>query len=234
MIHPDTELRFINSHIGYGVVATRLIPKGTITWVRDDLDQTLTPAQVERLGPAYQSVINTYAYIDCRGDFVLCWDLGRYVNHSCEPSCRSAGYDFEVAVRDIHPGEQLTDEYGYLNPQYDFSCACGSPVCRTHVRVGDLLRYARVWDQQTEGPFHLIPTVAQPLWSLLREKDEVNACLVRKQPIASCLRHSVLVTTTMHDRLPSVPSRTLSRPDEAEHSSTLQYAPSSLLTVPAR
>jgi len=36
MIHPDTEVRFINDEIGYGVVAKKLIPKGTITWVQDD------------------------------------------------------------------------------------------------------------------------------------------------------------------------------------------------------
>ena len=39
MIHPDTELRYVNDAIGYGVFATRHIPCGTITWVRDHLDQ---------------------------------------------------------------------------------------------------------------------------------------------------------------------------------------------------
>lgn len=37
MIHPDTEVRFINPEKGYGLVATKFIPKGTITWVQDDL-----------------------------------------------------------------------------------------------------------------------------------------------------------------------------------------------------
>jgi hypothetical protein len=39
LIHPDSELRFIDPAIGYGVFATSLIPKGTFTWVRDELDQ---------------------------------------------------------------------------------------------------------------------------------------------------------------------------------------------------
>jgi hypothetical protein len=39
MIHPDTELRYVNDIIGYGVFATRLIPRGTITWVQDELYQ---------------------------------------------------------------------------------------------------------------------------------------------------------------------------------------------------
>ena len=37
MIHPSTELRFINDEIGYGVVATRFIPKGTIVWALTNL-----------------------------------------------------------------------------------------------------------------------------------------------------------------------------------------------------
>ena len=42
MLHPHTELRHINQALGYGVVATRLIPRGTIIWVLDKLDQTFT------------------------------------------------------------------------------------------------------------------------------------------------------------------------------------------------
>lgn len=30
MLHPDTKLEFIDSNIGHGVVATQLIPAGTI------------------------------------------------------------------------------------------------------------------------------------------------------------------------------------------------------------
>lgn len=39
MIHPHTELKHINNEVGYGVVATKFIPAGTITWVLDKLDQ---------------------------------------------------------------------------------------------------------------------------------------------------------------------------------------------------
>ena len=42
MIHPKTELQFINKEIGYGVVATEFIPAGTITWVLDKLDREFT------------------------------------------------------------------------------------------------------------------------------------------------------------------------------------------------
>jgi hypothetical protein len=38
LIHPDSELRFINPVMGYGLFATKTIPKGTVTWVGDPLD----------------------------------------------------------------------------------------------------------------------------------------------------------------------------------------------------
>ena len=186
MMHPHTELRLINEQIGYGVVATRPIPRGTITWVRDDFDQAFSIAQVERLAPLYRDIVEKYCFVDACGDFVLCWDLARYVNHSCDPSCRSAGYDFEIAVRDIRPGEELTDDYGSLNIEYDFTCFCGSAVCRRTILPNDLIRFADAWDGVVSEPFRLIPTVPQPLWPLVKEAREVQSVLANGSPIASC------------------------------------------------
>lgn len=197
MLHPDTELRLINETIGFGVVATRLIPRGTITWVRDRLDQTLSADQVKALPAGYWDIVLKYSFIDGRGDFVLCWDLARYVNHSCAPSCRSAGYDFEIAVRDIHPGEELTDDYGSLNLEYDFQCSCGSPGCRRVITPGDLLAFAGEWDQVVAAPFRSIPAVAQPLWPFFEEQDAVHAALDGREPIASVKKNYADVTSLL-------------------------------------
>ena len=43
MIHPSTELKYVSPEIGIGVVATEFIPKGTITWALDPLDQVFPP-----------------------------------------------------------------------------------------------------------------------------------------------------------------------------------------------
>ncbi|MBI3800421.1 MAG: SET domain-containing protein-lysine N-methyltransferase, partial [Deltaproteobacteria bacterium] len=145
MLHPYTELRFIDHKIGYGVVAIRLLPRGTITWVRDDLDQVFSAIQVKDMTPIYRDLITKYAFVDARGDFVLCWDLARYLNHACEPSCMTTGYEFDLAVRDIQPGEELTADYASLNLEYDFTCACGSAKCRKLLRRGDFLRYVDSW-----------------------------------------------------------------------------------------
>jgi hypothetical protein len=116
---------------------------------------------------------------------VLCWDLARFINHSCDASCRSAGYDFELAVRDIHPGDELTDDYGSLNLEDDFPCSCRTPQCRSIIRPGDLLRYADAWDRDVADPFRLIPRVAQPLWPFCDEQAAITAALEGRTPIAS-------------------------------------------------
>ncbi|MEW5855327.1 MAG: SET domain-containing protein [Myxococcota bacterium] len=188
MLHPHTELRFINKEIGYGVVATRLIPRGTITWVRCQLDRTITPAQAASMPPIYQAILDKYAFTDGRGDLVLCWDLARFINHSCEATCLAPGYEFEVAVRDIHPGEELTDDYGALNLDFSFTCHCGSPVCRRTVRPDDMLRQADTWDTRIREVFPLISGVEQPLWDVVTaaDKERVARAQRREIPVASC------------------------------------------------
>jgi uncharacterized protein len=185
MIHPHTELRFISEAMGQGVFATRLIPKGTITWVRDDFDQAFTVAAVERMTSEYQRILEKYSFVDAKGMVVLCWDHSRFFNHSCRANCLSAGYDFELAVRDIQPGEELTDDYGTLNLREAFSCACRAGECRRVILPDDMERLAPGWDSVVREVFPLIPTVDQPLWVFLKEKAEVEAVLKRPGDLRS-------------------------------------------------
>src|ERR1700748_1743138 len=101
MIHPNTELRFISPEKGHGVVATRFIPKGTITWIMDPLDQVFSPERIHQLDAFFQEILATYSYRDHNGDFILCWDHSRFVNHSFHSNCMSTAYNFELAIRDI-------------------------------------------------------------------------------------------------------------------------------------
>ena len=110
MIHPHTELQFISEQIGYGVVATKRIPKGTITWALDKLDRIFSQEQVRSMDPLYQKVLDTYSYRNPQGNYILCWDNARFINHSSNSNCITTAYEFEIAIRDIHPGEQLTDD----------------------------------------------------------------------------------------------------------------------------
>ncbi len=169
MIFPKTELRFISKQIGYGVVATEFIPKGTITWALDALDREFTPQEVSKMDAKYQKILDFYTYRNNRGNFVFCWDFGRYVNHSFNANCISTAYDFEVAIRDIHPGEQLTDDYGYLNITEPFE-AEDEGTERKIVYPDDLVRYHKEWDEKVKAVFPLMPKLNQPLRGYISEE----------------------------------------------------------------
>jgi SET domain-containing protein len=141
MIHPDTELRFISKEVGYGVVATKFIQKGTITWAMDKLDRLFDESEILQFDALYRQILDTYCYRDSRGKHVLCWDIARFVNHSFDSNCITTAYEFEIAVRDIQPGEQLTDDYGYLNISEPFDCEKEMGSKRSRVMPDDLLHF---------------------------------------------------------------------------------------------
>ncbi|MDC8002012.1 SET domain-containing protein [Aequorivita todarodis] len=186
MIHPKTELKFISNQIGYGVVATEFIPAGTITWALDDLDREFTPAKLKKMNPLYQNILETYCYRNNKGNFVLCWDYGRYVNHSFKSNCISTAYDFEIAIRDIQPGEELTDDYGYLNVSEPFK-GIDEGTRRKTVYPDDLLNHHHIWDKQLLKNFPNILKVEQPLKSLITPKlwNEITAIAEGKKEMKS-------------------------------------------------
>lgn len=189
MIHPSTEVRFISDEIGYGVVAKELIPKGTITWALDDLDQIIPVERVAAMSEFMQRYVHKYAYIDGKGRHILCWDNARFVNHDCEANCLGAGFEFELAIRDILPGEQLTDDYGGLNIEEDFQCRCGSPNCRGTVHPTDILELADRWDERLTECFAILSKVSQPLWPIVRNQDRIQAVLEGREAMASSRTH---------------------------------------------
>lgn len=190
MIHPKTELKLINNEIGYGVVATDFIPAGTITWVLDKLDREFSPTDLQAMEPIYQNILDTYTFRNNKGNFVLCWDNGRYVNHSFNSNCLTTAYDFEIAVRDIHPGEQLTDDYGYLNIPYPFRAA-DEGTKRKIVYPNDLVKYYKVWDKKIQKVFGKINLNEQPLKGLIKDElwNKIQNIIEGKEPMESILNN---------------------------------------------
>lgn len=167
MIHPSLELRFINPEVGYGVYATELIPKGTITYVEDELEVRIPETKFYSYQPHIRAILDRYSYIDRNGVRILSWDFGKYVNHSCDYNSISTGYGFEIAIRDIQPGEQLTDEYGIFNLEWSMECRCGAVNCRGTIGNGDFEKYWKEWDTVIIDSLRSLRSVEQPLWSLL-------------------------------------------------------------------
>lgn len=172
MLHPHTELRFVSTEIGYGIFATEHIPKGTITWVKDELDRVISKDEVKKLSPANLENLMRYTYRNSVGDFFFCWDLTRYVNHSYIPNSMLTALGFEIAVRDILIGEEITNDYGTFNIIEKFKCANGPDHERDYVCPDDLARYHRQWDDLIAEAFPLLRKVEQPLSKFLTSSQE--------------------------------------------------------------
>jgi len=167
MIHPNTELRFINHEIGYGVFATTSIPKGTIVYVKDKLEIEISKHKFNKLDRAYQKIVEKYSYIDERGVRIVSWDHAKYVNHKCECNSMSCGYGFELAIRDISKDEEITDEYGLFNIPTPVEINCGCIKCRKTLLPTDIDTYFQYWDSLVLEALRHIPNVSQPLWEIM-------------------------------------------------------------------
>jgi hypothetical protein len=101
MLHPAFDLKYISAEEGLGVVATRFVPKGTMTSIETDLDMVLSLAEMAQLDQAHQELIKKFGYRKPTGEFFLDWDHARFVNHSFHNTEVFTTYEFGLAVRDV-------------------------------------------------------------------------------------------------------------------------------------
>jgi hypothetical protein len=184
MIHPDTCIRYIDETIGHGVFATTAIPKGTILWVMDPLDRCFTADQLASMDAVKREVILNHSFRNNKGEFVLCWDHTRYVNHSFSPNSYPTAYGLEIAIRDIAANEQITNDYGFLNIIEPFE-PVNEGVGRGIVTPNDLPSLYQEWDKTiTEIIPELFrqnqplrPLIKDSLWQELEEVANGNSRL---------------------------------------------------------
>lgn len=186
-MHPDTQLKWISEKIGFGVVATKPIPRGTITWVQDELDGVFPPQKPDELKPLTRELLEKYSFRNHKGEHILCWDIAKYVNHSFRSNCLSTAYNFEIAIRDINAGEELTDDYGYLNLSESFVPE-DEGAERKIVQPDDILRCYKQWDRVLNEVFPVIEKLDQPLYELLSDgviTEIVNVASGRKKMLST-------------------------------------------------
>ena len=171
MIHPSTELRFVNQAIGYGVFAKTDLPLGTILYVHDALEITI-PAGDPRLADRnYRPIIDIFATIESDGSRLLSWDIAKHVNHSCRSNTLGTAYGVEIAVQPIKAGEQITDDYGMFNLAFKLVCDCGEDQCRGEIHASDFDRHVPDWDERLIPALARLEGVPQPLLPFLEESD---------------------------------------------------------------
>ncbi|KAG9402295.1 hypothetical protein AC1031_006922 [Aphanomyces cochlioides] len=75
------------------------------------------------------------------------YDTSDFINHSCDPSCGMRDSVTVIAIRDIHPGDEITIDYAMVNDgtiaalttgdSDAFECHCNSANCRGRVTPSD-------------------------------------------------------------------------------------------------
>lgn len=170
MVHPNTQIKFISDEIGYGVFATAFMPKGTITYVKDSMELEISPSDFYKHNAVMQEQIEKYSYIDEKGFRIVSWDFAKYVNHCCDCNTMSTGYGFEIAIRDIQEGEQITDEYGIFNMTEAMTLNCSRPGCRGMVCRTDLDKHFQEWDAKLLPALLQFKAIEQPLAALIDEE----------------------------------------------------------------
>lgn len=161
MIIPWVKIVWISDAKGYGLFATKSIPKGTITFVQDGLDIVLSSEQLAGVDPKLQEYVEKYSYEDFLGNRVISWDLGKYMNHDDNANTLSTGYGFELAVRDIAKGEEVTDDYRIFSTHLDLTF---QNLNRNLEEISPWPeQLIREWDERCLAALKSIDSVDQPL-----------------------------------------------------------------------
>lgn len=133
------EVRGSDIH-GRGVYATTFIPKDTrvIEYTGELIDKKESERRAKkqhakslRSGDAAVYIFNLTKNYDLDGN--VPWNTARLINHSCSPNCEAFTTGRRIyihAIRDIHPGEELSFDYGFdVDCFEDHPCRCGAQDC---------------------------------------------------------------------------------------------------------
>ncbi len=109
---------------GKGVFAARDLKKGKIV-MKWDTSIVLIKKD------ALKIPLNQRKYLVASGKtYILAQSPEKFLNHSCIPNLVAKNH-CDIAIRNIHKGEELTTDYS-LNapPHIKMKCACGSKMCK--------------------------------------------------------------------------------------------------------
>ncbi|MEZ4744220.1 MAG: SET domain-containing protein [Bdellovibrionota bacterium] len=170
MIHPNIQLRWLSDAKGYGLIAIKSIPAGSITFAQDPLDIAIPTSSHLLEDQRIKKYIEKYAFLNSDDEFVISWDNGKYMNHCCHANTLTTGYGFEIAIADIAEGEEVTDDYGIFTIRHHMEISCSKENCRGKISIEDFDRCLPCWDEKVMKALKLFNIVDQPLKEFINDK----------------------------------------------------------------
>jgi hypothetical protein len=137
---PKTTIKQSNIQ-GRGLFAIEKINEGEIVAIKGGQILTMQEFEkLEKLPKEFCLQIEEKFFIgSSEGDGVE--KTAIFINHSCDPNAGFKGQVTYVALRDIMPGEEITQDYAMsfacVQAYKDMSCNCGSKICRGKLTEND-------------------------------------------------------------------------------------------------
>jgi hypothetical protein len=151
---------------GKGLFAKDFIPKGTIVHFECSKCKTRTDEETNRLPENELEWVLDHEY---RGPDGLLSDVCNknilYMNHSCNSNILFHEDGFDVAVRDIKKGEEVTYDYRFFFGESDMECDCGEPNCAKVIEYIHPVpvELKKFWQRKLKRVMRLVNQVKQPL-----------------------------------------------------------------------
>ncbi len=96
---------------GVGVFTPIPIAARTILWeFTNGVDWSMAETDFSSFPEPYRTQLGHYCFVDDDGQYILCGDNARFMNHSDTPNCDDSGRITRTS-RDIAAGEELTSDY---------------------------------------------------------------------------------------------------------------------------
>lgn len=137
---PKTEVKHSNIQ-GRGIFAIEKIKKGEIVAIKGGHILTMAEFEnLEKIPKEFCLQIEDEFFIGpSTNDEVE--DNAIFINHSCKPNAGFKGQITYIALRDIMPGEEITQDYAMsfacIQAYEQMKCNCGSKNCRNRLSEND-------------------------------------------------------------------------------------------------
>jgi uncharacterized protein len=98
---------------GVGLFAAQFVSKGTKTWkLKPKIDMVIKTSEYKNLPKTFRKNIDHHIY-QCKftKKWIFCTDDARFMNHSTKPNIKTVRGMYDVSLRDIKKGEELTEDY---------------------------------------------------------------------------------------------------------------------------
>ncbi|MDO9035173.1 MAG: SET domain-containing protein-lysine N-methyltransferase [Methanoregula sp.] len=156
---------------GKGLYARQRVPKGTIICFESAGYRVIPAEEYETMSESAKE----HVYRRDDGTYIAPSDDSKYFNHSCDANVLDSRLGFDIVVKDIQKGKEVTYDYRAFSFK-EMQCHCGAKNCCKFITyehpVPEKLRL--FWAKKVDSALRQVNKVTQPLQEKVRYRIGVN------------------------------------------------------------